>query len=75
MSIQEIGPNAITVLEKRYLAKDAFGNLCEDISGMFHRVADAIAADKAGEKLSEGYNKVFTCRTLNRDESHPGAMF
>lgn len=49
--------------------------LCGSGSAVFGVFADAIAADKAGEKLSEGYNKVFTCRTLNRDESHPGAMF
>ncbi len=47
MSIHEIGQNAITVLKKRYLAKDASGALCEDISGMFRRVASAVAAADA----------------------------
>ncbi|MGF6376001.1 ribonucleoside-diphosphate reductase alpha chain [Clostridiales Family XIII bacterium PM5-7] len=43
MSIEEIGKNAITVLEKRYLAKDEDGQLIESVSGMFRRVSDTIA--------------------------------
>ncbi len=39
----EIGKNAITVLEKRYLRKDEHGENIETVEGMFHRVADAIA--------------------------------
>ncbi|MFO7636865.1 MAG: adenosylcobalamin-dependent ribonucleoside-diphosphate reductase, partial [Clostridia bacterium] len=39
--------NAVTVLERRYLAKDADGNLLETPDDMFKRVAKAIAqADK-----------------------------
>jgi ribonucleoside-diphosphate reductase alpha chain len=40
--------NAIRVLEKRYLRKDANGNIAETPSQMFHRVATAIAAVDAG---------------------------
>lgn len=47
MAIEEIGKNALTVLEKRYLAKNDQGELIEDVAGMFHRVATAVAlADK-----------------------------
>ncbi|MBQ9988996.1 MAG: vitamin B12-dependent ribonucleotide reductase [Clostridia bacterium] len=35
--------NALTVLKRRYLAKDAQGNLIEDVEGMFRRVAGHIA--------------------------------
>ena len=48
MSIQQISKNAVAVLEKRYLAKDASGKLCEDVSGMFRRVAEAVAAADTG---------------------------
>ncbi|MCX7842140.1 MAG: vitamin B12-dependent ribonucleotide reductase [Clostridia bacterium] len=42
-----LSDNAVKVLEKRYLAKDENGKLLEDPSGMFRRVAKAIAlADK-----------------------------
>ena len=40
----EIGKNARSVLERRYLLKDENGNCMETIEGMFHRVADAVAA-------------------------------
>ncbi len=40
--------NAVKVLERRYLAKDAEGKLIETCDGMFCRVASAIAA---GDKL------------------------
>lgn len=43
--------NAIKVLEKRYLEKDEEGNLCEDVEGMFRRVAKAIAS--ADEKYTD----------------------
>ena len=39
--------NAITVLERRYLKKDDQGNPIETPEGMFHRVAEAIAAAEA----------------------------
>lgn len=40
----ELNQNARTVLEKRYLEKDAEGNPVEDFEGLFRRVAAAIAA-------------------------------
>ncbi len=36
--------NALTVLEKRYFRKDENGHSIENADGMFHRVANAIAA-------------------------------
>ena len=39
----EITENAKVVLEKRYLLRDANGDLAEDVEGMFRRVALAIA--------------------------------
>ncbi|MBP8855648.1 MAG: vitamin B12-dependent ribonucleotide reductase [Oscillospiraceae bacterium] len=45
--ISDIGKNAIKVLEKRYLAKDAAGNNIETVEGMFRRVATHIAAADA----------------------------
>ncbi len=44
MAISEIGQNALTVLEKRYLAKDEEGEVIETVEGMFRRVSDTIAA-------------------------------
>ncbi len=44
MAVSEIGKNALKVLEKRYLAKDANGNNIEDVEGMFRRVAIAVAS-------------------------------
>lgn len=40
--------NALVVLERRYLEKDADGNQIETAEGLFRRVADAIAA---GDKI------------------------
>ncbi|MCD6309885.1 MAG: adenosylcobalamin-dependent ribonucleoside-diphosphate reductase [Candidatus Eremiobacteraeota bacterium] len=39
-----LGPNAIRVLEKRYLKKDETGQIIEDPAGMFRRVARSIAS-------------------------------
>ncbi len=44
MAISDIGKNALTVLEKRYLGKDETGAVIEDVEGMFRRVAGAVAA-------------------------------
>lgn len=47
MAIEEISDNARVVLEKRYLAKDENGKVCETIDQMFRRVADTISAVEA----------------------------
>src|SRR5208337_2492906 len=39
--------NAIRVLEKRYLRKDANGKIAETPSQMFRRVAEAVAEERA----------------------------
>ena len=39
-----ISENARAVLERRYLAKDEAGQPTETVDGLFHRVANAIAA-------------------------------
>ncbi len=45
-----LSPNALRVLEKRYLAKDADGEVCETPSDLFRRVAKNIAlADQLHE--------------------------
>ena len=51
MSISEISDNAMKVLERRYLGKDETGAVIEDVSGMFRRVADAVAA---ADRLYDG---------------------
>nr|MDA8029323.1 hypothetical protein [Nitrospiraceae bacterium] len=38
-----LSPNALKVLEKRYLGKDAEGKVTETPETMFRRVANAIA--------------------------------
>jgi ribonucleoside-diphosphate reductase alpha chain len=45
--IMSLSANAIKVLEKRYLSKDENGQLLEDVNGMFHRVAKAVASADA----------------------------
>lgn len=58
----ELSKNALTVLERRYLTRDADGKLTETPEGMFRRVAKAVAsADKAFDsdtdvnKTAEGF--------------------
>jgi len=46
----ELSPNALTVLEKRYLLKDETGKIIETPAGLFHRVAKAIARNKSEQK-------------------------
>jgi ribonucleoside-diphosphate reductase alpha chain len=49
--VPQLSKNAITVLEKRYLRRDKSGHVIESASGMFRRVAEAIAhADKKFDK-------------------------
>ena len=49
-----ISPNAVTVLERRYLIKDDAGKTIEKVEDMFLRVADTIAAsDKLFDKNAD----------------------
>jgi ribonucleoside-diphosphate reductase alpha chain len=48
-----LSKNAITVLEKRYLLKDAHGQLCETTEGLFRRVARALAEPERRYGASE----------------------
>jgi len=50
----ELSPNAITVLEKRYLLKDDTGRPCEKAEDLFARVASTIAAPDAKYGASAG---------------------
>lgn len=43
MAIGGINENAMKVLEKRYLAKNEFGQVTEDVEGLFRRVSRAVA--------------------------------
>lgn len=52
--METLGKNALTVLERRYLAKDEKGELIETPEGMFRRVADAVAeADRLYDKNAD----------------------
>lgn len=62
MKMIELSKNALTVLERRYLTRDADGKLTETPEGMFRRVAKAVSsADKAFDsdtdvnKTAEGF--------------------
>ena len=44
MARAPLSPNALRVLERRYLLRDAKGRLAEDPAGLFRRVARAVAA-------------------------------
>ena len=67
MPVGEISKNAMTVLEKRYLAKDENGVLTETVEDMFRRVADTIASadtnyDNTADirKLSDDFYEMMT---------------
>ncbi|MCG4587132.1 hypothetical protein L0P56_16730, partial [Anaerosalibacter bizertensis] len=50
----ELTNNALTVLERRYLAKDENGNVIEKPSEMFERVANYVAqADKIYDEKAD----------------------
>jgi ribonucleoside-diphosphate reductase alpha chain len=42
--VRELSPNALRVLEARYLLRDAAGRVIEDFAALCHRVAQAVAA-------------------------------
>ena len=46
----ELSPNALTVLEKRYLLRDRAGKVIETPTGLFRRVAKFLARNKEEEK-------------------------
>ena len=50
----ELSPNAITVLEKRYLVKDEKGKPAEKAEDLFWRVASTVAAPDAKYGASQG---------------------
>jgi len=53
-SLPKLSKNAATVLEKRYLRRDATGKVLETAADMFRRVADTIAAsDKKFDKKAD----------------------
>ena len=58
----DLSPNAVTVLEHRYLARDDDGNIAETPAELFRRVAHAVAAPEArwGAMASE-------CEHLERE--------
>jgi len=55
----ELSENAITVLEKRYLKKNAKGELIENPEQLFRRVAENIASAETDIKKKEHYNEEF----------------
>lgn len=62
-----LSPNALRVLEARYLRRDAAGKRIEDFEGLCIRVADAVAAaeDEFGgdsESTSERYRNLLSSR-------------
>ena len=67
MALGNINDNAMKVLEKRYLAKNEYGEITEDVSGLFMRVARAIAAADANydpnadvEAVANGFYSLMT---------------
>jgi len=50
----QLSPNAITVLEKRYLVRDESGVPCEQAEDLFWRVATTIAGADRGYGASDG---------------------
>ena len=50
----ELSPNAMTVLEKRYLVRDDLGKPAERAEDLFWRVARTIAAADRGYGASDG---------------------
>ena len=56
-----ITPNARTVLERRYLARNDKGEVTETVEDLFHRVARAIAAPDAA------YDKKTNLKALEKE--------
>lgn len=55
MMYDKLTQNAITVLERRYLAKDENGNIIETIPEMFSRIARAVAANEEDPTISDEF--------------------
>lgn len=55
MPYDKLTQNAITVLERRYLAKDEAGNIIESIPEMFSRIARAVAANEEDPNMSNEF--------------------
>ncbi len=70
MAIEDIGKNALQVLEKRYLAKDAEGNHTEDVAGLFRRVAAAVAA--ADRNYDENADTAALADSFYEHDDQPG---
>lgn len=71
MEIAPLTPQAITILEKRYLKKDAQGQIIESPEGMFWRVAKNIAeaeqsykSQTSPEELSETFFRMMASLTF-----------
>ena len=58
----ELSPNAVTVLERRYLRRDEDGKVLETPKDMFTRVADTIAAAEKEETESDLKLQVYRLR-------------
>src|SRR3989442_5298566 len=75
----DLTPNAITVLERRYLVKDDHGAPVEGPEDLFWRVARTVAAPDArygaraggGEGLGEGFFEPIATRVLLSESPPP----
>src|SRR2546423_2912049 len=75
----DLSPNAVTVLERRYLLKDDHGKPVEQPEDLFWRVARTIAeperrygaSDKAVEGLAETFFELMARRGLGAEFAPP----
>ena len=68
MAMSGINDNAMKVLEKRYLAKNEHGEVTEDVSGLFSRVARAVAQADAN------YHRLCAKKALSIAEASPSPI-